>query len=173
MTSDEYQNEIWKDVPGYGGLYQISDFGRCKSIRSGKLLKALSGRCGHKNYVFCVKRKMKSNQVHRLVMLSFVGPSNLHVNHKNGIPNDNRLSNLEYVTIRDNAIHYTGTGNRPYTSVHKKWSRWASSFMVGKHKRIHVGTFDTPEKASHAYVSKLKEMGIEVPKYAKIAGDIK
>ena len=117
--------EIWKDIPGYEGLYQVSNFGRIKSIKKiiyglsawkdGRKLKEriLKYGTGWKYYytvVLSKNRKVKTYFVHRLVLISFVGYSKLQCNHKNGIKTDNRLENLEYCTPSANTKHAHSTG---------------------------------------------------------------
>lgn len=67
----------------------------------------------HQCLLAIAPQKYQLFRVHRLVMEAFVGPSPLLVNHKNGVRNDNRLENLEYVTRSQNQIHardVLGTG---------------------------------------------------------------
>lgn len=104
---------IWKDIPGFEGLYQVSDAGQ---VRRTKILgrykpEQLSGTkvgAGYISVSLTIKKKSYTRSlVHRLVMLAFVGkcPVGIEVNHKNGIKTDNRLENLEYVTHDENMQH--------------------------------------------------------------------
>lgn len=106
--------EIWKDVPGYEGHYQVSNLGSVRSLWFGKerVLRLLLNRGGY-YYVGLQKGgARKANKVHRLVMIAFVGESDLDVNHKNGVKTDNRLENLEYCTRAENNQHAYDTGLR-------------------------------------------------------------
>jgi len=109
--------EEWKDIPGYEGLYQASDTGKVKSLSKRswngngyyrtkeKIFKDRVTRKGYLEVVLWNNRKPKSHKVHRLVMATFIGPSQLQVNHRNGIKSDNRLQNLEYCTGSENVKH--------------------------------------------------------------------
>lgn len=104
--------EVWKNIPEHDG-YEVSNRGRVRSCwnnYSNKNTKPhlLSFIITKKGYHRVAIRKAKKPRiwfVHRLVMLSFVGPSELETNHKNGIKSDNRLENLEYVTRSENEYH--------------------------------------------------------------------
>lgn len=102
-------DEQWKDIPGYEGLYRVSNNGRLQKI--GGRIKLMSPSVYKKNgyvYVGLSKNGVVSTAlIHRLVMLAFAGkcPTGLVVNHKNGIKSDNRFENLEYVTPRENVMH--------------------------------------------------------------------
>jgi len=102
--------EIFKDIPRYGGLYQVSNLGRVKSLKFNKeKIMKQSFLLKNKNSYLVLNlnkdNKSKSWLVHRLVLLAFKGSSNLDVNHINGIKSDNRLENLEYCTRSENIKH--------------------------------------------------------------------
>lgn len=113
--------EIWKDIPGYEGKYQVSNMGRVKSIsriiqgrnqfgsfewRSPELYlrPGRADKYGHLSVV--LNNPRKSRLVHQLVMLAFVGepPEGMCVLHSNGNASDNRLSNLRYDTQSENVL---------------------------------------------------------------------
>lgn len=103
--------EIWAAIPGHEGMYEASSEGRIRRIKPvfrGRpvpyVLKPL--KLNHYRTVALHKDdQQKSHLIHRLVMAAFHGPSPLEVNHKNGIKDDNRLENLEYVTPKQNGEH--------------------------------------------------------------------
>ena len=102
--------EIWKDIPGFS-RYQASNNGNLRSVNyknSGKTknLKPCKSKDGYlKTVLLNDEGKYKNIQVHRMIMLSFFGHSELEVNHINGITDDNSLLNLEYVTHSENLLH--------------------------------------------------------------------
>jgi len=107
--------EIWKDVIGYEGLYQVSNLGRIKSLKFNKI-KYLSikrtNKIGYINVVLFNNLSKKSFYIHRLIAISFI-PNALNkpdVNHINGIKTDNRLCNLEWTTTKENVNHATFYG---------------------------------------------------------------
>ena len=104
--------EIWKDIPEYEGVYQVSNLGRVRSLKWGKqrILKGGKNPKGYSLASLCKDGNVITNKIHRLVMLAFVGESDLQVNHINGIKTDNRLENLEYCTGPENIQHAFDTG---------------------------------------------------------------
>ena len=129
VRKDKQMNkETWKDIPGYAGLYQVSDLGRVRSLgrecnskngskqwKKGRVLTqevSVHGYCRIRLYD--AEGKSKHFGVHRLVLYAFKGIKELDVNHLNEIKTDNRLSNLEYCTRKYNCN---------YGSRNKKISR--------------------------------------------------
>jgi hypothetical protein len=124
-------NETWAAVPGWDGLYEVSDAGRVRSldrtvcIRNphgvlaprtyrGRVLKAAIGPSGYPLVSFTAPgRKREYHFVHALVARAFIGPrpDGLDVCHGNGVRSDNRLENLRYDTRQANAMdrHAHGT----------------------------------------------------------------
>ena len=108
--------EIWKDITGYKNLYQVSNYGRIKSLahinnrgvyRPECILgNRLSDR-GYHTALLYNNGKPKSFRVHRLVALEFIpNPNNKpHINHIDGIKSNNCIDNLEWVTISENLKH--------------------------------------------------------------------
>lgn len=111
--------EIWKDIQGYDGLYQISNYGRFKrcnkTVRyNGKSYKLFEkilyqgvGTSGYLTVHLYGNGKRKTVQAHRLVAKAFIdNPLNKkYVNHKNGVKTNNHIENLEWVTPKENCDH--------------------------------------------------------------------
>lgn len=116
--------EIWKDISGYEGLYQISNFGRVKSLArmvnnnggfylsKERFLKAGIDSNGYALVVLSKNDKNKSVRIHRLVAIAFV--NNLKntniVNHIDGNKLNNIYTNLEWITSSQNNTHAYKTG---------------------------------------------------------------
>lgn len=115
LKSDYQKKEIWKDVVGYEGLYQVSNYGRVKSLNYSNQYKSfvrnriLKLSTNHKGYV-CVSIGYKPRRtctVHRLVAQAFIpNPNKLpQVNHKDGNKQNNVVSNLEWCDNDFNMNH--------------------------------------------------------------------
>jgi len=103
--------ELWRDIPGYEGLYQVSSFGRVKSLYrimkrkrnfitiNERFLKLGLNR-GYATIALANRGNVKYYQVHRLVAQAFIpNPNNLPcVNHKDENPSNNHVDNLEWCT---------------------------------------------------------------------------
>lgn len=125
-------NEIWKDILGYEGHFSISNYGKIKSydryikhprgglkFQKGLDIKTNTDSHGYKMVRLVMDKKGKTYRVHRLVMLTFIGKSDLFVDHINNIPNDNRLENLRYVTPKENVHHYKRFLNKNWEKKQK------------------------------------------------------
>ena len=142
MISDIIQ-EIWRDVPGWEGVYQISNKGRIKSFKvcpSGKIM-SLCNQTG--DYIRFVLQKHGRNKktvlVHRLVAKVFIpNPLNLPVvNHKDGNKQNNSVDNLEWCTRSQNTSHAFKTGLRNYNGCKNPHSKLTQS-DVETIRRIYV-----------------------------------
>lgn len=118
---NDLPNEVWKDIKGYEGLYQISNYGRVKSLskyKNRKLFIMKPYKDKYYRYVVYLYKlsKKKMYFVHRLVGLSFIpNPyGKLEINHKKPITKDlcdNRVCNLEWVTSKENSEWTVKCGN--------------------------------------------------------------
>lgn len=104
--------EIWKDVKGYEGLYQVSDLGRVKALANNERMThraehvlSQSNCRGYKLVALCKNGKMKTFQVHRLVALAFINNvgNKPQIDHINTDKADNRAINLRWVTPKENS----------------------------------------------------------------------
>lgn len=125
--------ERWRDIPGFDGLYLISDRGRVKSVSrviprsgicgplrlTGRVLKQSTNRRYNTITLWKTRNGKTKNwlqrTVHSLVWSVFVGPvpDGFELNHKNGRKTDNRLVNLEVVTRSENIKHAYALGLFP------------------------------------------------------------
>lgn len=105
LSLEDMEGEIWKDVVGYEGLYQVSNLGRVKSFnyKHLKKTKILKQQLKHQGYLELLLTKDKISRyigVHRLVAMAFISnPNNKpQVDHINTIRHDNRVENLRWAT---------------------------------------------------------------------------
>lgn len=109
--------EIWKDVIGYEGFYQVSNLGRVRSLdrisfgrkQKGGILKPTKKRDGYMYVTLCNENGHKKHLVHRLVAQSFISnPNNLpFINHKDEKPVNNCVTNLEWCDCKYNVNYGT------------------------------------------------------------------
>ena len=103
--------EEWRDVPGYEGLYQVSNLGRVRSEKRsttrGVILKGKINTHGYVEVTLSKKNVRKTARVHRMVAIAFIpNPEGKpQVNHRNGDRSDNRAENLEWCTASENMVH--------------------------------------------------------------------
>lgn len=97
--------EIWKNIPGYEGLYWASNLGSIRSVN--RVLKPSKHRDGYLKVVLCLKGVHKTYQVHRLIASAFIpNPDNLpQINHIDEDKANNHVDNLEWCSM-DYNIHY-------------------------------------------------------------------
>lgn len=99
-----WSQESWQEIPGYPG-YEASTQGHIRNKHTGRVLSASPNNKGYLLTTLSLKHTAHRALVHRLVMLAFVGASDLQVNHKDGDKTNNHLSNLEYTTCKQNIEH--------------------------------------------------------------------
>ena len=163
-------NEVWKSIEGYSGLYQVSNIGRVKSLRFSKERILKQSPTGPKRLQYyavnlCEYGEHKMYIIHRLVAVYFVpNPGKkLMVNHIDNDQKNNRYTNLEWCTPRENMTHgytFKKTSSK-YTGVYwyKYSNKWKASIHInGKAK--HIGTFTSEIEASNAYQTELNKITI-------------
>ena len=101
------EKEIWKDIPGYEGLYQVNQWGEIYSLYTYKKLKWSLHKDGYKQYNLSKNKKKYIMMAHRAVALAFIpNPNNLPViNHKDENKLNCYVDNLEWATYQYNAIY--------------------------------------------------------------------
>lgn len=175
--------EIWKDIPGYEGYYQVSDFGRVKSLArvishshyfrkiKERILKLASNGDGYNKVMLCRDGNHKSMKTYKLVAIAFLGyrpgEDGLVVDHINNIKADDRLSNLQLITQRENTSkdRWRKNHSSKYTGVcwDKTKKKWKARIQINK-KNKHLGCFKSEIEASEYYQQALKNFneGIEI-----------
>ena len=117
--------EIWKNIEGYEGKYQVSNLGRVKSmIGQEKVLHPKKHRNGHLQIGLHKDKKRKTMYIHRLVAQAFIpNPDNLPcVNHKDENPNNNNVDNLEWCTQKYNC-NYGAAGALQERGLIELWKQ--------------------------------------------------
>jgi hypothetical protein len=162
-------NEIWKDVKGYEGIYQVSNIGRVKNLKFNKE-KILKLYLSHGYYRISLGKDGKNiyRAVSQLVAEAFLGHNpcgmKLVIDHINDIKTDNRVENLQIVTQRENAYKTQGNYTSQYKGVswYKRSNKWiASIYINGKHNFL--GYFTNEHEAHLTYVKALNNDYIYTP----------
>ena len=160
--------EVFKDIKGYEGIYQVSDLGNVKSLPNKKRFseKILKPQKSTHDYLHLSLRKdgkQKTRTIHQLVAEAFLDHTpcglKLIVNHKNFNRHDNRLENLEIDTNTNNTNkkHLNSSSEYIGVSWYEPSNKWVSRIQInGKAK--HLGYFTCEKEASEAYQFKLKNI---------------
>lgn len=163
--------EIYKDIPNYEGLYQVSNLGNVRSLdrvnSRGRNIKGLNLslklRKGYEAINLCYKAKYKTFDVHQLVAMAFLNHTpkghKLVVDHIDNNPLNNRLDNLQVISNRENLSKDKKNGTSKYTGVYwnKNLKKWTSAIVINSDKKV-LGYFDCETEAHEAYQNKLKEI---------------
>lgn len=106
--------EIWKDIVGYDGKYQISTLGRIRN-HNGLIMKQKPSKDGYIRILLFNNKKYKAEYVHILVAKAFLPNPKIksEVNHIDANKSNNTLHNLEWVTRRENHFHAVSLGLKP------------------------------------------------------------
>lgn len=148
-------------VPGYEG-YFCTRKGRMFSTMKGFKEIATNSRDkdGYLKATLFLNKKPIHFRKHRIIALTFLGDSELMINHKNGIKDDNRVENLEYVSERENQSHWRiSKGYDVGVCWAKKEKKWRAYFQEN-HNWEHLGFFNTKEEAKEVYLNRLKQDNI-------------
>ena len=170
--------EIWKDVPTFEGLYQVSSLGNVRSLdrivvdKRGGIKRyesmPIKSRLNRYGYLKIGLRNVVTGQktfnVHQLVVWAFIGHapsgnSNLVTDHINEIKTDNRIVNLQAITNRENTSRSVKNATSIYTGVcwNKQKKKWTAYINIDKQKK-HLGQFNCETKASLVYDKELKKI---------------
>ena len=114
--------EIWKDIKGYEGKYQVSTLGRVWSVKTQRYLKQREDKDGYLMVtLYAVNGKAKTEKVHRLVAIAFLNNADHkpQVNHKDENKQNNAVNNLQWVTGSEN-VNYGTRNTRASKALSKK-----------------------------------------------------
>ena len=104
--------EIWKEIPFTNGEYMVSNHGKVKTTKTGRILKPIIDPRGYERVCLFRSERKKRYKVHRLVATVFIDNSDNkpQVNHKDGNKRNNSVENLEWVTNDENMHHSRENG---------------------------------------------------------------
>lgn len=170
--------EIWKDIPGYEELYQVSNFGNvkslerksfmlinnCERIYKEKIRKQIKNNSGYYTVILNKKNYIKGFSVHQLVAMAFLNHKPcgmiLVVDHIDSNKSNNRLDNLQILTTRENLFKYFKSvkSKSEYLGVtlDKKTNRWRARISINGIRK-HLGMFKTEIEAHNSIKNQYNE----------------
>jgi NUMOD4 motif/HNH endonuclease len=161
--------EIWKDIPNYEGLYQCSNFGRIKSLPKimgygYSKLKLKIPTLNNKGYYYCNLWKNNTSKtflLHQIVAITFLehvaSKMKVVVDHIDNDKTNNRVSNLQLITQRQNVSKDRTNKHSIYTGVRFIYNKWSAQIKINN-KTQYLGYFNTETEAHQAYQNKIKSI---------------
>ena len=157
LTKIDYHdlpNEIWRDVVGYEGYYEVSNFARVKSLhkKKAKNITPETDIHGYLRVILCKNGTKKNRMVHVLVAQAFIpNPENKkQVNHIDGNKRNNLVENLEWLTPSENIRHAFDMGLRKTGCEHHM-----AKFTAEQVRDIRANCVpDDPERGFKAFARK-------------------
>lgn len=150
--------ELWKEIENYKGYY-VSNLGRVKSTKKEKslILKEVKTKNGYVRVWLYNDKKGKSYLIHRLVAKAFLpNPNNApQVNHIDENKTNNKVSNLEWITAKDNCNH--GTHNLKISKAMKGKSPWVKGRKLTEDHKRKISESNTGRKVSEETKRKISE----------------
>jgi len=160
--------EVWKDIKGYEGLYQINIYGEIKSLSrkycpKERILLQSADSYGYFGVSLGINSTLKRYKTHKLMAITFLNNTpcghKFVVDHIDNNKANNKLDNLQIISQRLNTSKNRRGGTSKYLGVHwcKHAKGWVAQIQIkDKHKRL--GYFDKELDASEAYQKALKEI---------------
>lgn len=175
FTEQELQNEQWRDVVGYEGIYSVSDLGRIKrdaprssntggTCQVGRILKPWLAR-GYPQVHLNRDGEQRAWTIHVLVARAFLGPCppGKEVNHEDGVKTNTRLSNFSYATHMENEAHAVahhlkafGERNGAYThpeKIRRGFTRDPTNIVRGEQQHDAKLTDETVREMRRMYAN--------------------
>jgi hypothetical protein len=167
--------EVWKDVPKYEGLYQISNLGRVKSLskyitrgnsdyytKEKILINKIDGG-GYLFVCFCVNQNRKYFKIHKLVAMAFLnhipdGTQKIVVDHINNDKNNNTLDNLQLLNQRENSSKNHKNKTSKYTGVSLTLNKKYRASLTYNRKTINLGDYNCETLAYIKYIKFLNKI---------------
>lgn len=172
-------SEIWKTLPGYEGLYEVSDHGGVRSldrlvarprggraVKKGRVLSPAFDSGGYLVVSLCIDGAQRTKKIHRLVALAFIGESELQVNHIDCCKTNNNISNLEYVTRQQNVDHAVANGR--YHGATNPNMSWKTNPNLSARTNPNMAKKLTPALVSE--IKMLRETGLSYRAIGKQLG---
>ena len=155
--------EVWKDIPEYEGLYQVSNLGNVRSLKFNRIkyIKHLNSKGRYSVTLSNDKTKTTNNKISVLIAQTFLNHKQcghkLIVDHIDNNKKNDRLYNLQIITHRENLSKDKKNKTSKFTGVYFSQNRWVSEIRIeGKSK--YLGRFKIEKEAADAYQKKLKEI---------------
>ena len=169
------EKEIWKDIPGYEGYYQVSNLDRVKSLdryvnhnKGGlKVFKGSILKSSYKRKIYCLCKNGNKQAlfIHQIKYITFIDSTykpngnKKVIDHIDNNPENNDILNLQVITNRQNRVKDIDKNKTTskYIGVDKRDNRFRARIRIDG-KTVNLGTYDTELEASNAYQQKLKEL---------------
>jgi len=145
-------------------VYDVSDLGRVRNGKSGRIIKVAPNQKGYLQWVCCHNGLETSTKVHRAVAIAFIpNPNNYEtVDHrKNKEITNNCVSNLRWASLSMQERNKSIRGAVAFRGVCKCGEKYRARIQINGN-RVYLGTYDTPELASAAFNVRHTAEGFDV-----------